>query len=444
MKRFQFAGVAVAALAVLVTAAIAFNSSGDDDTRIETGAPTTEPTTTMVAPSTTIDSVTTTAPIPLVDLHAQRWNDVVAADPNLLGMTGRDGIVRYRYVGPNGNASPFGREPSIVATAEISYGDISGDGIDEAFIPVLGAQGAITVLVYYATSVAPRSAEAEEPYWLPGGLMFGGRAETFAVLDGQLARTASVYSQLDRPCCPGATVTTVYALVGGQLVVRTPTTLTGTTNGWTSATNFFTASIRDGRYDDVYPLFAPDLQSRISGEQWHLQFDEARAAFVEVVHGDHGPAGLVLTTVHQQGDALVVRRQEGAFRFGFNVMHQGWLIDELELHDTPYVAPDPREGFVQGAFDLVSVDETAKTALVLLTCTAPVDKTITTPSLMTVALADAYLQLNAADPPVTFSKWVAAARTQRHWHIGIATLLPPALPKIYVSTKPTSNLDICP
>jgi hypothetical protein len=228
------------------------------------------------------------------------------------------------------------------------------------------------------------------------------------------------------------------------LLERTPTAITGSSNGWTSAVNHFVASVRGGRYDDAYVLLSPDLQSRISGDQWHLQFAGARAVFAEVDNGDHGPTMLVLTTVHQQGDALFVRRREGAIRFSFHVVQQAWLIDELDLHDTPYVAPAPREGFVQGTFDIVSVDEATKSALVLLTCTAPVDKTIATPVLMTIALADAHLQLNATDPPATFDKWVAAARTQLHWHIGISTSNPPPAPaRTYVSILPTSNLDTC-
>jgi len=225
------------------------------------------------------------------------------------------------------------------------------------------------------------------------------------------------------------------------LVERTPTTITGSSNGWTSAMNHFLASVRGGRYDDAAVLLSPELRSRISGD---LQFAGARAVFAEVDNSDHGPTMLVLTTVHQQGDALVVRRRQGAIRFGFHVVEQVWLIDELDLHDTPYVAPAPMEGFVQGTFDIVAVDENARTALVLLTCTAPVDKTIATPVLITVALTDVHLQLNATDPPATFAQWVTAAHTQLHWHIGISTSNPPpAPPRTYVSVLPTSNLDTC-
>ena len=63
---------------------------------------------------------------------------------------------------------------------------------------------------------------------------------------------------------------------------------------------------------------------------------------------------------------------------------------------------------------------------------------------MTVAIGDVHLQLNPTDPLATFNEWVAAARAQLHWHIGISTRNPPpAPPRTYVSILATSNLDTC-
>ena len=442
MKRFQVAGVAVATLAVLLTAGIAVTSSGGDDSdRIEVSAVST----TAATPSTTADSVTTTAALPLVDLHVQRWNDVVASDPNLVASTDGVGTVRYRYVGPNGGTSTFAQEPSIVASADVSFADVSGDGVDEALLPVAGSHGPLALLVYYATSTGPRLAEADESFWSVGGSKLGGRTESYEVRDGHIVRMAGVYSEHDLGCCPSGRVTTTYVLVGHRLVEAAPPSVVGSEQGWASASNRFVTSVVGGRYDDAYALFAPTVQAEIPADQWRQRFAATRTAFVQLDNGKDGQAAVVLTTVDKQGAALVVRQQRGDIRFGYHADARRWLIDELALRDTPYVAPAPKSAFVQGAFDVVNIDENAKTALVLLTCTAPVDKTIATPLLITVALADAHLQLNATDPPATFAEWVAAARTQLHWHIGISTSNPPpAPPRTYVSILPTSNLDTCP
>jgi hypothetical protein len=442
MRRLHLAGIGFGVVALVAIVGLVVSSRDDPATQVEVGAPSTSiaPTTSSSMASTTLAPTTRT----LVELHEQRWDAVVASDPNLRAVTAPDGTPRYRYVGPNADGSNFAEEPSVVMTAQVSFADISGDGVDEAFVPVVGSHGPYTVLVYYASDTGPRSAEAATRFWSAGGWVVAGRTESFELRGGRLWRTAGVYSELDLGCCPSSRVTTSYKLVEHRLVEAELADVAPAEQGWVSTSTRFATSINSGRYEDVYAVFGAPATAQISADQWRDRFAPTRAAFVQIEDGKNGSAPIVLTTVDEQSGALVVRHERGEIRFAYLHDSRRWVVSALELTESAFVAPAPKAGFVQGTFDLVSVDESAKTALVLLMCTAPVDKTITTPTLLTLALADAHFQLRAADPPATFTSWVEATRSQRHWHIGISTRdPPPAAPKTYISLNPTSNLDTC-
>jgi hypothetical protein len=143
--------------------------------------------------------------MPLVDLHVQRWNDVVASDPNLMAvrLMGSEPC-DIRYVGSGGNASTFAREPSIVATRRNLLWRHLGRRCRRSVRA--GDRRARRHPRFSCTTRRASHRDRPKPteaYWHNGGSIHGGPTETFEIRDGRLVRTAGVYSQFDLPLLSG-------------------------------------------------------------------------------------------------------------------------------------------------------------------------------------------------------------------------------------------------
>ncbi len=109
---------------------------------------------------------------------------------------------------------------------EATYADVTGDGIDEAVVPIDsgGTLGDIAFLVLTPSGSGPKTLLKVTPETGSGGL-------AVAVVGDQIVMTQPVYGPEDPNCCPGALRKTTYVWNGTSLAVESVTTETNPTGG---------------------------------------------------------------------------------------------------------------------------------------------------------------------------------------------------------------------
>lgn len=138
------------------------------------------------------------------NLRTVDWERTLNGDPNFISspMPSLSGLSGRFIETPDGAVSGF------VQTKQVSYGDISGDGREEAFIPVVrdGPAGVTGVLVYRPSD---------------RGAVFvgavGGLAMRYEVRDGALWTWSAARVGWEHPCCPSGLLERVYRLKDSEL-----------------------------------------------------------------------------------------------------------------------------------------------------------------------------------------------------------------------------------
>ena len=98
---------------------------------------------------------------------------------------------------------------------EVMYADVTGDGIDEAIVPIDsgGTAGDIAFLVLTPSGTGTKTLFKLTPENGSGGL-------AVAVEGGQVVMTQPIYGPEDPNCCPGALRKTTYMWNGTSLAVE--------------------------------------------------------------------------------------------------------------------------------------------------------------------------------------------------------------------------------
>lgn len=160
-------------------------------------------------------------------IHRRQWTQETLT----VQLCGVDGPVRFRDGSAQATSSRFGAvELSVNDTGPVVYGDLDGDGADEAAVTVVcdngggtGAgeleQGSVLVgavggrLISIGTVVPQTPRRDHQHVPLINGVRIA--AHTVTVAEG-------VYRAEDPDCCPGAKASTVWSLTGGRLVPGKP------------------------------------------------------------------------------------------------------------------------------------------------------------------------------------------------------------------------------
>jgi hypothetical protein len=147
----------------------------------------------------------------------------------------------------------------------VVYGDLDGDGVDEAVIPLFsgGTAGVIGFMVYRQAESRPRLVTSQAGYKL-----------NVRIRDRQLIVDQPYYFGGDPNCCPTALVRTPYRLVGDTLVAGAETWLEPSGESERPLTlaevvvrGFYEALNRHS-LQDAYAFFTPRFQTANPYDGW--------------------------------------------------------------------------------------------------------------------------------------------------------------------------------
>lgn len=266
------------------------------------------------------------------------WNAVLRADPAVTILTECNqfpDLTRYPCVGVSGpivrGRDPLGR-PAVAGTAltdALLFGDLDGDGVDEAVILLDsgGTAGVIGLLIYRQGEDGPVLVAAVAGYRL------GKRIEA-----GTLIVSEPLYFGFEGNCCPTALRYTLYSIVnGGFNSVEGGLTLAGSherpvTLQEATVIAFYDA-LSQHQLAAAYTLLSPDAQAEQPLARWaagyatteRIDVDARATADPDVIAVD-----LVATDRTSDGGSLVSHFR-GMWRLIPNAAGDGWLLDRAEI-----------------------------------------------------------------------------------------------------------------
>ncbi|MCW1970036.1 MAG: hypothetical protein KIH69_018140 [Anaerolineae bacterium] len=209
-------------------------------------------------PTATAALVATNTPKATVDMRKLDWEKVVTTDPALV----------YNKAESDKLNADFKRGPYVTIKGsdvsgfallkDMSFGDISGDGQEEAVIVLEsgGTGGAFGVVLFGVVEGKPKMIEKVLGY------------KMFAKIEkGELIIPQPVYAGWEANCCPSGQSTTKYILSGTKLV-QTGYTDSPFEQAKEPTVGEFYNLLVDKKYAEAYKFFSPALQVAMPFEKW--------------------------------------------------------------------------------------------------------------------------------------------------------------------------------
>lgn len=267
-------------------------------------------------------AATPTATPPTTSLRDVDWRAVLTGDPALefgAAPSGFPAELGDLYL-PDGPGGVYG----FPALDEILYGDLDGDGQEDAVIPFHsgGTAGAIGVLVYRATPDGPRLAAAQPSYKMD--IRLDG---------GELVLRTAAYAGWEPNCCPSAWVETRYRLEGDALV---PTAeQVGPVQGSELLTvEHFYGLLDAGDYEAAYAFLSPNFQAANPYDAWVSGYANTERVIAYVAQSEPGRVTVNLEA-HERDPAgdTRVRYFSGTWYLIFDTDRRQWLLDRAEIRE---------------------------------------------------------------------------------------------------------------
>jgi hypothetical protein len=277
----------------------------------------------LLVPSAQADAV----PLRQVD-----WQAVLAADPHLHiesqpPLAGAGPYVSVVTPPAGDESGPSAATPSGYALIDgVQYGDLDGDGVEEAAIVLVsgGTAGAVGVLLYRADEPLPRLIASLSGYKLGAQLQ-----------DGALTLLQPRYAGFEANCCPSAEVETVYGLVGDQLVVSSETEQPLTEAQVETVRAYYTAIGRHA-LSEAYDFLSQDFQQTHPFEAWAAGFSDTQRVRVDQLEQTPTGVAVRLTAVDDTAaGARVARRFAGTWSLAWSTAAHRWLLDQASIVELP-------------------------------------------------------------------------------------------------------------
>jgi hypothetical protein len=287
-------------------------------TPVRTGTPAASPTITGTArvgaaTSTPVRNVSN------VNLRAADWNAIISQEP----------AVNHPPPPPYlAGAGPFiefktpGAIPGFADLQDIIYGDISGDGREEALIPIVsgGTAGTVGYLIYFAGDREPVFATALTGYKL------GARAT-----NGQLVVLEPIYAGWEGNCCPSGISETRYRLIGATLD-RIARDERGIPEAIPQTVERFYQLLNERQFRDAYTFLSPDFQATNPYDRWVEGFANTTEIRAEaaLIPGQNA-ATVNLTVTERTASGQSTRRFSGRWNVIWSSPARQWLLHQPQI-----------------------------------------------------------------------------------------------------------------
>jgi len=248
------------------------------------------------------------------------WDVVLLNDPTITAEVKKLGgldVVHVQIPLPDG----LPLEGDVI-DGGIKYGDLDGDGDDEAVVHVFGGPSAISwgFMLYHEDTPAPRR------ILVRAGLEIGADIQ-----DGHLVITDARFHGFERPCCPSADIITTAALNGDQLVPLS--TEIRPRNNQPDTVEEYYYKLSQRKYEDAYGFLSPSFQANNPFESWRAGYANTEKLMARTGRGaTPTEVGVALTSTERQSDgSLVTHEYRGTWSVIWSDAKTQWLLDDAKI-----------------------------------------------------------------------------------------------------------------
>ena len=249
------------------------------------------------------------------------WAAVLLNDPTITAeLKNRGGLDVIHVQVPMPDGYPL--EGDVLSHGGINYGDLDGDGADEAVIHVFGGPSAKSFgfMLYHEDSPAPRRILVRT------GLDVGADIQ-----DGHLLITDARFNGFEHPCCPSADMVTSAALDGDQLVPLS--TEIRPRNVQPDTVEAFYQALSERKYEDAYQFLSPSFQANNPFESWKATYANTEKLLARTGSGATPTevAVALISTERQADGSLITHEYRGTWSVIWNPEKTRWLLDEATI-----------------------------------------------------------------------------------------------------------------
>ena len=258
-------------------------------------------------------------PLRQVDWLAVIKNDsAITIDPDAYKLPGGD----WPYVTVDMAGLPDGPVSGYALIDDVEYGDLDGDGADEAIIMLEsgGTGGAFGFVLYREADFAPQLVLAKSGYKL-GTTIEGGK----------LVVVQPYYVGFEANCCPSAIDRTLNSLQGDELVTVASETVPNDVQEPT-VWSFYRA-LSDKEYEAAYEFFSPAMKAANPFDRWKAGYAATQRIEVETAPGaTPNEVQITLTSVDSQpGGGTKTQRFQGTWTLVWSADQKRWLLDKASI-----------------------------------------------------------------------------------------------------------------
>lgn len=290
-------------------------------------------------------------------LRAVDWNAMLAADPHVqvlpdpgIALEPPGPYVSVTAAGLAFAAFTPGTSPAAwqdvevggyALTGSVQYGDLDGDGAEEAIISLSsgGTAGNLGFLLYREGLERPQLVAAVAGYKISG-----------LIDNGTLIISQPLYFGGDANCCPAGVLRATYLLTGDSLSpieqtafyqerVVSPQELSviGFYRALDHAVSFPRPGGGDVIYADAYAYLSPAFQAAHPFDAWAAGYANTARIAVETSPSVFENAVDVLITATERTPAgqSVVRRFAGSWHLVYSQSERRWLLDGAAIAEVP-------------------------------------------------------------------------------------------------------------
>jgi hypothetical protein len=323
---------------LVIPIALAASCGGGDNNTASVTVPSSTSTTTRPLPSTTAPastSATTTrsaastggpTTIARADIKRTDWLAVLRVTSGFSVDTTTPGTSALE---PYINISYAKTLAGYALLDSIAYGDISGDGFDEAIISVYsgGTAGNTGVLVYQLDSSNKVS--------LVGPIDFYGSFgyKAYGLLDnGDLVVGHVVAAGWEPNCCQSGYVESRFRISGGRLAQQGQPVETGYLAARSNTIEQFYSMINAKKFDAAYQFTTAAFQARYPFDNWKAGFATTKSLDAQATSSEvAGPVKFKLTAVDSTATGDLTRTYTGTWTLIYSTTKHQWLLDTAEV-----------------------------------------------------------------------------------------------------------------
>jgi len=222
--------------------------------------------------------------------------------------------------------------PSLAGYAvldSVTYGDISGDGFDEAIITVNsgGTAGNTGLLVYQLDASNKLALVGPNDFYTSFGYKSYGQID-----NGDLVVGHVVSAGWEPNCCQSGYVERRFRVVGGRMAQQGQAVEAGYLVARSNTIEHFYSLINAKQYDAAYQFTTPAFQAREPFDKWKAGYATTKSVEAEATSTETaGPVKFKLTAVDTSAGGDLKRTFTGVWTLVYSTAKHQWLLDTAEV-----------------------------------------------------------------------------------------------------------------